>query len=65
MAHPKTKISRTRRDKRRTHKKLVAGPAVTCPNCGMTKNLIMFVFPAGFIKIDPFSGLKTASSLHG
>ncbi|WP_077398018.1 50S ribosomal protein L32, partial [Leptospirillum ferriphilum] len=24
MAHPKTKISRTRRDKRRTHKKLVA-----------------------------------------
>ena len=37
MAHPKTKISRTRRDKRRTHKKLVAGPAGTCPNCGMTK----------------------------
>ncbi len=37
MAHPKTKISRCRRDKRRTHKKLVAGPAVLCPSCGMIK----------------------------
>ncbi|BAM07617.1 50S ribosomal protein L32 [Leptospirillum ferrooxidans] len=37
MAHPKTKISRTRRDKRRTHKKLTIGAHVLCPSCGMTK----------------------------
>jgi len=34
MAHPKRKISKTRRDKRRTHYKAVAPTYVTCPNCG-------------------------------
>ena len=36
MAHPKRKISRTRRDKRRTHYKAVSPTYVTCPNCGST-----------------------------
>ncbi|RLD44103.1 MAG: 50S ribosomal protein L32 [Bacteroidetes bacterium] len=36
MAHPKRKISKTRRDKRRTHYKAVAPTYVTCPNCGAT-----------------------------
>jgi len=33
MAHPKHKISKTRRDKRRTHKKLSAPTVVLCPQC--------------------------------
>ena len=34
MAHPKHKISSTRRDKRRTHYKAVVPTVVTCSNCG-------------------------------
>ena len=34
MAHPKHKISSTRRDKRRTHYKAVVPTIVTCSNCG-------------------------------
>ncbi len=37
MAHPKTKISRSRRDKRRTHKKLTLSAVVKCPSCGEPK----------------------------
>jgi large subunit ribosomal protein L32 len=33
MAHPKHKISKSRRDKRRTHKKLAAPNLVLCPQC--------------------------------
>ena len=34
MAHPKRKISRTRRDKRRTHHKAVAPTLATDPTTG-------------------------------
>ena len=34
MAHPKRKISKQRRDKRRTHVKAVAPTVVACGNCG-------------------------------
>ena len=34
MAHPKRKISKTRRDKRRTHYKAVAPTISSCSNCG-------------------------------
>jgi large subunit ribosomal protein L32 len=34
MAHPKRKISKTRRDKRRTHYKAVADNLATCPTTG-------------------------------
>ncbi len=34
MAHPKHKISSTRRDKRRTHYKAVVPTVVTCSKCG-------------------------------
>ena len=34
MAHPKHKISSTRRDKRRTHYKAVVPTVVTCSICG-------------------------------
>jgi len=33
MAHPKRKISKTRRDKRRTHYKAEAPTIATCSNC--------------------------------
>ena len=33
MAHPKRKISKTRRDKRRTHYKASNTTMYTCPNC--------------------------------
>jgi large subunit ribosomal protein L32 len=34
MAHPKRKISKTRRDKRRTHYKATAATIATCPITG-------------------------------
>ncbi|MBN2805670.1 MAG: 50S ribosomal protein L32 [Prolixibacteraceae bacterium] len=34
MAHPKHKISSTRRDKRRTHYKATPVTLSTCSNCG-------------------------------
>ncbi|MEO1300661.1 MAG: 50S ribosomal protein L32 [Bacteroidota bacterium] len=34
MAHPKRKISKTRRDKRRTHYKAATPTWVTCPTTG-------------------------------
>lgn len=37
MAHPKRKISRTRRDKRRTHYKATAPALTVCPMTGEVK----------------------------
>ena len=37
MALPKHKISKSRRDKRRTHQKLIAPNVSTCPQCGEVK----------------------------
>lgn len=34
MAHPKHKLSKQRRDKRRTHDKLTVPAMATCSNCG-------------------------------
>lgn len=34
MPHPKRKISKTRRDKRRTHYKAVVSTIIACSNCG-------------------------------
>jgi len=34
MAHPKSKISKQRKRKRRTHKKLTVPNVVNCQNCG-------------------------------
>jgi large subunit ribosomal protein L32 len=36
MAHPKRKISKTRRNKRRTHYKAIVPTMSTCQNCGTT-----------------------------
>lgn len=37
MGNPKHKMSKSRRDKRRTHKKAAAPGLSTCPQCGETK----------------------------
>jgi len=37
MAHPKRKHSKTRRDKKRTHKKLKSPSMSICPNCKQPK----------------------------
>ena len=37
MPNPKHKISKSRRDKRRTHYKAVAPTLTTCSNCGAAK----------------------------
>ncbi len=37
MAHPKSKISKTRRDKRRTHYKATEPAIANCSNCGAAK----------------------------
>jgi len=37
MPHPKRKISKTRRDKRRTHYKAFASAIMGCPNCSAPK----------------------------
>ncbi len=37
MAVPKSKISKSRRDKRRTHYKLTVPGMSTCPKCGEIK----------------------------
>ncbi len=36
MAHPKRKISKTRRDKRRTHYKAIPASMAKCPTTGET-----------------------------
>jgi len=36
MAVPKRKTSKSKRDKRRTHKKLAAPAVTSCPQCGET-----------------------------
>ncbi|MDR0567155.1 MAG: 50S ribosomal protein L32 [Prevotellaceae bacterium] len=36
MAHPKSKISKQRRNKRRTHYKATAPTLSTCSSCGAT-----------------------------
>lgn len=37
MAHPKRKISKSRRDKRRTHYKATSPSLSNCSNCGEIK----------------------------
>ena len=44
MAHPKHKLSKQRRDKRRTHDFAPVPTLASCPNCGATVILgILFI----------------------
>ena len=37
MPHPKRRMSKTRRDKRRTHYKASPAAVASCPQCGAAK----------------------------
>ena len=50
MAHPKRKISKTRRDKRRTHYKATLPTLGTCSNCGSTVKLHTVCGECGFYR---------------
>lgn len=50
MAHPKSKISKTRRDKRRTHYKAVEPSLTTCSNCNATKLMHRVCPECGFYR---------------
>ena len=50
MAHPKSKISKTRRDKRRTHYKAVEPSLTNCSNCGAAKLMHRVCPECGFYR---------------
>lgn len=50
MAHPKHKISKARRDKRRTHYKAVAPTLAICQNCGAPVRLHRICEECGYYK---------------
>ncbi len=50
MAHPKSKISKTRRDKRRTHYKAVEPSLTTCSNCGTVRLMHRVCPECGFYR---------------
>ena len=50
MAHPKRKISKTRRDKRRTHYKAEAATIATCSNCGASVKYHTVCSECGYYK---------------
>ncbi|MFO7977206.1 MAG: 50S ribosomal protein L32 [Bacteroidales bacterium] len=50
MAHPKSKISKTRRDKRRTHYKATEPAISACSNCGSYKLMHTVCPECGFYR---------------
>jgi large subunit ribosomal protein L32 len=50
MAHPKRKISKTRRDKRRTHDALTAKPYTLDPNTGQAVQYHRVCVDTGYYK---------------
>ncbi len=50
MAHPKSKISKTRRDKRRTHYKATEPALSACSNCGAIKLMHRVCPECGFYR---------------
>ncbi len=50
MAHPKSKISKTRRDKRRTHYKAVEPSLTACSNCSAAKLMHRVCPECGFYR---------------
>ena len=50
MAHPKRKISKTRRDKRRTHYKAEVPTISSCSNCGASVKYHTVCSECGYYK---------------
>lgn len=53
MAHPKTRISKQRKRKRRTHYKIEAPNVVSCSNCGSPKLTHHICGDCGFYRGRP------------
>ena len=55
MAHPKHKLSKQRRDKRRTHDHAAVPTLSVCPNCGATViyHRVCPSIPLGATEADP------------
>ncbi|MCF8302647.1 MAG: 50S ribosomal protein L32 [Bacteroidales bacterium] len=53
MAHPKRKISKTRRDKRRTHYKAKTPTLIVCTNCGAPVRYHRVCSECGYYKGNP------------
>ncbi|MBL4752534.1 MAG: 50S ribosomal protein L32 [Flavobacteriales bacterium] len=53
MAHPKRKISKSRRDKRRTHYKSAAATLATCSNCNSSVRYHRVCPDCGYYKGKP------------
>jgi len=60
MAHPKRKISKSRRDKRRTHYKATAATLANCSNCNTPVQYHRVCPECGYYKGKPAVD-KTAS----
>lgn len=60
MALPKRKISRTRRDKRRTHWKLTAPTFAKCPHCSAVVTAHRACTACGYYNGQKVPGLKPA-----
>lgn len=58
MAVPKRKTSRSRRDKRRTHKKLAAPTLSTCPRCNQPKLPYQVCAQCGYYKDNKIIEIK-------
>jgi len=60
MAHPKRKISKTRRDKRRTHFKATPATFMLCQNCGASVPYHRVCPECGYYKGKPAIEKETA-----
>lgn len=59
MPHPKRKLSKSRRDKRRTHQGDTAATIVTCPNCSAPKLYHTICGACGFYRGKQFIEKET------
>lgn len=61
MAVPFRKVSKTRRDKRRTHDKIAANGLVKCSNCGEMIRPHRVCKACGFYKGEQVKSVKEAA----
>jgi large subunit ribosomal protein L32 len=58
MAHPKTRISKQRKHKRRTHYKIEAPNVVACSNCGGPKLTHHICGECGYYRSKPLIAVE-------
>jgi large subunit ribosomal protein L32 len=63
MAHPKTRISKQRKRKRRTHYKIEAPNVVACSNCGSPKLTHHICGECGFYRGRPIIAVASKNEV--